>query len=119
MASIPATFRLTGSKTLYFLTLTLCFSPFPAGGFAQQSALSEDEAIFQDLSQLHRAAADRTAVIDAFTKFLKMYPRSPRAPDAQFMRGEVYMANGLELKLAEKSDKTTPAAGAGSPAAAA
>ena len=99
------------------LALVACFLLLPAGGFAQQSALSEDETVFQGLSQLYRAAADRTAVIDAFARFIESYPKSPRAPDAQFMLGETYMAKGLELrqKAAAPVKKTrgsrAPAAG--------
>ncbi|MBU2575284.1 MAG: tetratricopeptide repeat protein, partial [Elusimicrobia bacterium] len=119
MASIPATFSLSGSKILRLLTLLLCFPLFPAGVSARQSGLSEDEAVFQNLSQLYREEADRTAIIDAFDKFIKMYPNSPRAPDAQFMKGEAYMAKGLELQARTgKPVKTSPAAGAGSAAAA-
>ncbi len=91
--------RPAGFPGLRQLALGVCFLLLPAGGFAQQSALSEDESVFQGLSLLYRAAADRTAVIDAFARFIDTYPKSPRAPDAQFMLGETYMAKGLELRL--------------------
>jgi len=74
-------------------------------GSLRASQLSEDEASFQNLSDLYRTEADRSAVIDAFDKFLKKYPKSMRAPDAQFMQGEAYMAKGLELLRQEKLSK--------------
>jgi len=105
------------------LFLGFCLLLIPAGGYAQQSSLSEDEAVFQNLSQRYRAAADRASVIEAFEKFIQTYSKSPRAADAQFMLGEAYMAQGLELKQAEKAVKVStgarPAAGEGAPAAAA
>ncbi|MBI4801782.1 MAG: tetratricopeptide repeat protein [Elusimicrobia bacterium] len=108
---IPKIFRLFKRHSLVIPLLL-----FSAFAIAQQSALSEDEALFQSLSRFYRDAADRTAVIDAFDEFIKTYPQSPRAPDAQFMKGEAYMAKGLELKArAAKPAKTSP--GASSPAA--
>ncbi|OGS07994.1 MAG: hypothetical protein A2270_08130 [Elusimicrobia bacterium RIFOXYA12_FULL_51_18] len=83
----------------------LLITPLPAPAAPNSSQLSEDEAAFQNLSDLYRAVSDRSAVIDAFEKFIKKYPKSMRAADAQFMQGEAYMAKGLELLRQEKISK--------------
>jgi len=77
----------------------------PAGAQLQASLLSEDEAAFRNLAGLFEGATDRAAVIEAFQKFIKQYPKSQRAPDARFMQGEAYMAKGLELLRQEKLSK--------------
>ncbi len=73
-----------------------------AGAQLQISQLSEDEAAFRSLAGLYEGSTDRAAVVDAFQKFIKQYPKSQRAPDARFMQGEAHMAKGLELMRQEK-----------------
>ena len=87
-----------------FLTLLL-LAPFAAQAESGSAQLSEDEAFFQNLSDLFRAAIDRSAVVDSFDKFIKKYPKSMRAADARFMQGEAYMAKGLELLRQQKISK--------------
>ena len=77
----------------------------PSVGRLHSSQLSEDEASFQNLSDLYRTEADRAAVVDAFEKFIRKYPKSLRAADAQFMQGEAYMAKGLEVLRQENRSK--------------
>ncbi len=77
----------------------------PAGAQPQLSQLSEDEAAFRNLASLYESSTDRAAVIDAFQKFVKQYPKSPRAPDARFMQGEAYMVKGLQLLRQETISK--------------
>ena len=77
----------------------------PARAALTSAQLSEDEAAFQNLSELYRSAADRAAVIEAFSKFVRKYSDSARAPDAQFMMGEAYMSKGLELLRQENLSK--------------
>ena len=105
-------------KKIFLALLLFALVPARAGLTAAQ--LSEDEAAFQNLSDLYRATAERSAVVDASDKFIKKYPKSVRAADAQFMQGEAFMAKGLEILRQEKlskmsSDAGTPA-GAGAPA---
>lgn len=89
-----------------FITFAfLLLSALPAGAQLQVSLLSEDEAAFRNLAGLYESATDRAAVIEAFQKFIKQYPKSQRAPDARFMQGEAYMAKGLELLRQEKLSK--------------
>ncbi|MBI5743016.1 MAG: tetratricopeptide repeat protein [Elusimicrobia bacterium] len=90
-------------KTFLLLMLMACAAQ--ASAQLQLSQLSEDEAAFRNLAGLYESATDRAAVIDAFQKFVKQYPKSPRAPDARFMQGEAYMAKGLELLRQEKLSK--------------
>ena len=89
-----------------FLSLVfVILSALPAGAQLQMSQLSEDEAAFRNLTGLYENATDRAAVIEAFQKFIKQYPKSLRAPDARFMQGEAYMAKGLDLLRQEKFSK--------------
>jgi TolA-binding protein len=83
----------------------MILSALPVGAQVQLSLLSEDEAAFRNLAGLYESATDRAAVIEAFQKFIKQYPKSQRAPDARFMQGEAYMAKGLELLRQEKLSK--------------
>ncbi|HBB66831.1 MAG: hypothetical protein A2X28_00030 [Elusimicrobia bacterium GWA2_56_46] len=89
-------------KKIFLFILLLAPVAARAGESAQ---LSEDEAAFQNLSELYRAEADRSSVIDAFEKFIKKYPKSPRAADARFMQGEAYMSKGFGLLRQEKISK--------------
>ena len=83
----------------------MIFMALPAGAQLQLSLLSEDEAAFRNLAGLYESATDRAAVIEAFQKFIKQYPKSQRAPDARLMQGEAYMTKGLELLRQEKLSK--------------
>lgn len=87
-----------------FLALLL-LAPAAARAALTPAQVSEDEAAFQNLSDLYRAAADQSAVVDAFEKFIKKYPKSIRAADARFMQGEARMAKGLGLLRQEKISK--------------
>ena len=87
-----------------FLTLLL-LAPLTARAALNSALLSEDEAVFQSLSDLYRASTDRSAVVDAFDKFLNKYPKSLRAADARFMQGEAYMDKGLGLLRQENISK--------------
>jgi len=89
---------------IFFLTF-LMLAPLTAGAALNTAQLSDDESAFQELSDLYRSSTDRTEIVSAFDKFLKKYPNSQRAPDAQFMQGEAYMANGLEILRKEKLSK--------------
>jgi len=90
-------------KTIFLALLLI--GPLSARAELTTAQLSEDEAAFQSLSDLYRAAADRSAVVGAFDKFIKKYPKSVRAADAQFMQAEAYMSKGLELLRQEKLSK--------------
>lgn len=87
------------------LSLFILLPAAPAGAQLQLSQLSEDEAAFRSLAALYESSTDRAAVIEAFQKFIKQYPKSQRAPDARFMQGEAYMTKGLELLRQEKLSK--------------
>jgi len=89
----------------HLLLVFLLAAPCAARAALTSAQLSEDEAAFQNLSELYRGAADRSGVVDAFDKFIKKYPDSLRAADAQFMQGEAYMSKGLELLRQEKLSK--------------
>jgi len=91
----------------FLLPLLISFLSLPAYAQLQLSQLAEDEAAFRNLASLYESATERAAVIDAFQKFVKQYPKSQRAPDARFMQGEAYMAKGLELLRQEKLSKMT------------
>jgi TolA-binding protein len=81
----------------YFFLAFLLAAPAVSGAALSAPQLAEDEAAFQNLSELYRTASDRSAVIDSFGKFINKYSDSMRAADAQFMQGEAYMSKGLEL----------------------
>jgi len=93
-------------KTKAILFLLLAFAAvLPASAQFQASQLSEDEAVFQNLAVLYETATDRSAVVEAFRKFRKQYPKSRRAPDAVFMQGSAHMAKGVEILRQEKNFK--------------
>ncbi|MEI7528468.1 MAG: tetratricopeptide repeat protein, partial [Elusimicrobiota bacterium] len=92
-------------KKLLFPILLLLCSAAPARAQFQASQLSEDEAVFQNLAVLYETATDRSAVVEAFRKFLKQYPKSHRNSDAVFMQGSARMAKGLEILRQEKNSK--------------
>ncbi|OGR96841.1 MAG: hypothetical protein A2016_11580 [Elusimicrobia bacterium GWF2_62_30] len=83
----------------------LCAAPARALAQAGDSQLAEDEAAFQNIAALYETAADRSAVVEAFKKYLKQYPKSNRVPDAFFMQGESHMAKGTEILRQEKNSK--------------
>ena len=93
------------------LLALLVFAPVNARAVLTPAQLSEDEAAFQNISDLYRAAVDRSAVVDAFDKFIKKYPNSARAVDAQFMQGEAYMTKGLDLLRQENISRISSDAG--------
>lgn len=90
-------------KTFLFSVLIACAAP--AAAQLQLSQLTEDEAAFRTLAGLYESSTERAAVIEAFQKFIKQYPKGQRAADARFMQGEAYMAKGLELLRQEKLSK--------------
>ncbi|HNW44027.1 MAG TPA: tetratricopeptide repeat protein [Elusimicrobiales bacterium] len=90
---------------LFLLLALLPACARPAAAQFQASQLSEDEASFQSLAVLYETATDRSAVVEAFKKFLKQYPKSRRGPDAVFMQGSAHMEKGLEILRQEKNSK--------------
>lgn len=92
-------------KKLILPLLLLFAAVTPAPAQLQASQLSEDEAVFQNLAVLYETATDRSAVIEAFKKFLKQYPKSRRSPDAVFMQASAHMEKALEILRQEKNSK--------------
>lgn len=61
---------------------------------------ADSEAAFQFASDLARKG-DYAGAQKAFQLYLKTFPRSPRAADAQFRLGEIYLATGANAEAAD------------------
>ncbi|MBI4423000.1 MAG: tetratricopeptide repeat protein [Elusimicrobia bacterium] len=77
--------------------------PAPA---ARNENTKEQEDLFGAGSQLFQETTrDKVAAIEAFERFIKRFPSSPRAADAQFMIGQAYLEQALVVLKAEATAK--------------
>lgn len=88
----------------------LLFAAWPLSSKSAPYASQEEEEMFRAASQMYQETTrDKIAAIEAYERFLKRFPSSPRAADAEFMVGEAYFEHALAiLKEEESAKKTSP-----------
>lgn len=92
------------------IALTLC-APLAAsaswfnGESQPKDTQAEDQAFQSAASLFESQGTDKLAVVQSFENYLQQYPNSPRATDAQFMIGESYMRQAIDILKAENADK--------------
>jgi TolA-binding protein len=85
-----------------------CASAFAAGQARKEFSGSgqDEEQLFQSACQIYQETArEKVAAIDAFERFIRNFPDSPRAGDAQFLIGESHLDGALSILKAEAASK--------------
>ncbi|MFA6317079.1 MAG: tetratricopeptide repeat protein [Elusimicrobiota bacterium] len=101
--------------TLVFLAAVPAHSAFPFFGkkkkFSSSGQTRQEDESFTAAAQLFTdTGQDKTAVVAAFTTFLKRFPESMRTADANFMIGEAYLEHALAILRAEATAKKASSA---------
>ncbi|MDE2489374.1 MAG: tetratricopeptide repeat protein, partial [Elusimicrobia bacterium] len=71
---------------------------------------AEDAAFTAATQMFQETGSDKMAVVQAFENYLQQFPRSPRAPDAEFLVGDAYMQYALSILKSENASKQTSTA---------
>ena len=98
-------------KLLFTLLVAVAVIAAPANARKKRNVQTqEEEELFESATTLYRETSrDRVAAITAFENFLRRFPESPRAADAQMMIGEAYLNQALKILRQEaEAKKTSP-----------
>jgi TolA-binding protein len=97
-------------KNLTGLLMALLLAcPAQAGFFDKKpppATSQEQEQLFETGSGLYRESTrDKMAAIESYERFVRRFPHSRRAPDAQFMIGEAHLNQALKILRKEAEAK--------------
>lgn len=93
--------------------LALPASALAAWGGSQKADFDvrAEEAAFNSAVQLFQETGrDKLAVVQSLESFVSQFPRSPRAVDAEFLKGEAHLQQALSILRAEATTKKSSTA---------
>ncbi|MBI4386046.1 MAG: tetratricopeptide repeat protein [Elusimicrobia bacterium] len=83
----------------------------PEAAARREETNAQEESSFQAACQLFQdSPSDKTGAIDALDRFLKRFPDSSMAADAEFTMGQAYLERALHILRAEASAKKSSTA---------